>query len=200
MRELGWKQKSLVACGIGSLVACFLVAAVLVRTSTPIPVAPILFFGLVIATSLFLFGPGGKWSGLKITVVVISFLPVFWFYLIVSCEVANSLRLDNFGKQLLRYPLPEGAVLREHSFDIGVLQGNGNHCDFKATLVLESSLSERELREHFRGFTPQPAIAGSELEFLQFDISELSTSIGTGLFRVQLLDPGHSRYFDLHCT
>ena len=62
----------------------------------------------------------------------------------------NNFLLWQFQKQLFNYPLPENTKILTQKSEIGLLQGNGNHCDFEARLTIQSSNSTKAIIEHYR--------------------------------------------------
>jgi len=87
-------------------------------------------------------------------------LPVLVCLGATSAYAANEWRLARFGAQLLDAPLPRDTRETSRSSAVGVLTGNGDHCDFVVTRRLDSALPIDSLRAHFANIHLRPAIAG----------------------------------------
>lgn len=95
-------------------------------------------------------------------------------------KLINQATLFIFAQPFFNYPLPPETKEISRDMRVGVLTGNGNHCDFYANRKLETLLSEDEIRKYYRDVTfPSIALhssiaAISELEgivglFIKFD-------------------------------
>ena len=79
---------------------------------------------------------------------------------IASARLANNWRLDAFAAQLFEFPLPPGATVQSRHAAVGVLTGNGNHCDFVVRQELATELSIDAVRAHYHALELEPAITG----------------------------------------
>jgi len=114
---------------------------------------------------------------------------------IVLNTCLNNYYLSRFEKQLFDFPLPTGTVTLKKNSKIGVLTGNGNHCDFVASLEIKTDLTVAQIEGLFKNMTIKPAVSGSSTQ--QGIIVE---SISSGIKRIEIWDaPGQSG-FDLRCT
>jgi hypothetical protein len=64
--------------------------------------------------------------------------------------VSNSVKLYYFGKDLFEYPLPLRTDEVERQSEIGVLEGNSNHCDYLAERGLVTQLTRDEIEAYFQ--------------------------------------------------
>jgi hypothetical protein len=76
-----------------------------------------------------------------------------------SAHVINNWRLDQFAAQLCEYPLPASAIEIGRQAEVGVLAGNGDHCDFVARGEIASQLPLEAVRAHYTGPQLDPAIS-----------------------------------------
>ena len=67
----------------------------------------------------------------------------------------NNWQLSVFASHLFDYPLPPQTVLIAQHASVG-LEGNGNHCDFRAERELLTSLSESEIAAYYRNVKLPP--------------------------------------------
>ena len=127
--------------------------------------------------------------------LVILLLPVLLLVLIIiGNTVLNSFYLWKFEKQLYNYPLPSGAKILKKNSNIGVLMGNGNHCDFIAYVELETSKSILDIEEHYKNMTILPALSNrAQQGFIIEPVSQ-------GVIKVKIWDAPNSSNFDLRCT
>jgi hypothetical protein len=98
-------------------------------------------------------------GGMTVLATII-LLPALLVLGATSAYAANEWRLARFGSQLLEFPLPRSTREVAHVAEVGVLVGNGDHCDFVVTRRLESSLPLDSLKAHFAPLHLRPAIAG----------------------------------------
>jgi hypothetical protein len=77
-----------------------------------------------------------------------------------AARLANDYRLRCFSRALFDVPLPVGAREIARSREVGVFEGNGNHCDFRATRTLRTDLGESSLQRHFAAHAYPPVSAG----------------------------------------
>jgi len=114
-----------------------------------------------------------------------------------SAYAANEWRLARFGSQLLEFPLPRSTREVARVAEVGVLVGNGNHCDFVVTRRLESSLPLDSLKAHFGSLHLSPAISGGADGGLPLlEIREDSARH----YSVIATDAPYEGIFDLRCT
>jgi hypothetical protein len=62
----------------------------------------------------------------------------------------NTVRLTIFALPLFWYPLPAQTEVLSYRSEVGVLDGAGNHCDFRATMRLHTALTEQAIRDYYK--------------------------------------------------
>ena len=72
-------------------------------------------------------------------------------WLLVFPVVLNNFRLQQFAKNLYAYPLPPHTEVINRSAKVGLLGGNGNHCDFEARQYMRTALSQEEIEAYYQG-------------------------------------------------
>jgi hypothetical protein len=99
-----------------------------------------------------------RWA-LRLAAVVLA-LPLLLLLAIVLAGVRNDRRLARFAAQLDDYPPPPGARIVHRLAAVGMLTGNGNHCDYLARHELASALPLASVRAHYARLRLHPAIEG----------------------------------------
>jgi hypothetical protein len=76
----------------------------------------------------------------------------------------HDLNLVKFAQEFERIPLPSHTTqLGQLSKEFGVL-GNGNHCDYKVSKLVQSDLTKEQLQAYFNAFTLPPVEPEGETE------------------------------------
>ena len=127
-------------------------------------------------------------------------LPAFSGY------VANNFRLAAFADQLHQYPAPPGARVSAEGAEVGVLTGNGDHCDYIATVIVEpyEPVSRAEVERYYAGLQPRSAVPGGDGDHVRLSVeATLRESVAFGdslppLYIVQLIDI-HGPNADFRC-
>ena len=65
----------------------------------------------------------------------------------------NRLTLLVFSQRLFGYPLPPDTEVISRQMQVGVLTGNGNHCDFLASMLLRTTLGKQEIEAYYEDVT-----------------------------------------------
>lgn len=94
-----------------------------------------------------------------ITVAIVLTLPLLLLLAGWDTMRRNDRRLTEFSEQLFAYPLPPASRILRQTAEVGVLTGNGNHCDYVARLELASSLPPMAVEAHYQGLRLHPAVA-----------------------------------------
>lgn len=144
---------------------------------------------------------GLKRRHIKVVVTILAValsIPVFAAVSVAASYFVDSLRLRVFAAQLYEHPPPEGAVLIAKTATIGVLHGNGNHCDYQAEITLAGKLETSGLLRHYRTVAWRPAIVGGAGEPVRVTVSPIAGEPSS--FRVVLSDSGYGPNLDLRCA
>lgn len=64
--------------------------------------------------------------------------------------VRNNRELNEWKALLSDAPAPPGATVEDRGTEFGLLEGNGNHCDFLAWVILRSDLSDETIETHYQ--------------------------------------------------
>ena len=139
---------------------------------------------------------GRRWAA--IASVAIGAVPVLMVLGFGSAYVVNNWRLARFSAQLFEYPLPPGAREIARRSEVGLLSGDGDHCDFVATQQLATTLPLAAVRAHYAGLRLRPAIGsddggGGGLLALQVEPR-------AGGVVVTAWDPLYGDIWDVRCT
>jgi len=138
----------------------------------------------------------GRLRGILYLVAGLGALPVLVCLGATSAYAANEWRLARFGAQLLDVPLPRDTRETSRSSAVGVLTGNGDHCDFVVTRRLDSALPIDSLRAHFANVHLRPAIAGGA----DGGAPEIEIRADSARhFTVTAVDAAYYGIFDLRC-
>jgi hypothetical protein len=119
--------------------------------------------------------------------------------------IVNNVRLSIFSQPFFNYPLPPQTAVLSRETQVGLLHGNGNHCDFSASMRLHTLLSEQEVRDYYSealfptveadsGWAAISGLEGAVPVILQFDQGDphyFFASIADSTYRswLYLLDP-----------
>jgi hypothetical protein len=175
--------------------------AVLVEAAVPLPAALVLFaasfsaaFGLLVRICRSVPGRGARIAA-SIVLAVLA-LPLTVTAGALSVAFVNDLRLSKFSGQLFDHPLPPRSRAVASSSEVGILTGNGNHCDFVARLELASDLAIDQVRAHYERLHLSPAIPGGVDGGLPF-IEVARTPRGT--YSVDAIDAPYGAGLDMRC-
>lgn len=83
---------------------------------------------------------------IAVLLTVIIVLPVISYIGIVH---TNNYIADKIKKDLIAYRLPDDTVLIDSISEAGKLTGNGNGMQYMGAILVETELSEKELREYY---------------------------------------------------
>jgi hypothetical protein len=118
----------------------------------------------------------------------------------LGCDVAvNEIGARRFAAQLFDHPLPPRTRSIATVARVGVLAGNGNHCDFVAALRVESSLPQPELRAHYEALRLDPAISGGAKGGGPLVVVERTAGGDPDEWSIVATDAGYPAGFDLRC-
>jgi len=73
------------------------------------------------------------------------------YYLLFHDAMANDRRLSQITQQLKALPLPPETIEVSSHAAVGLLAGNGNHCDYFVGAVYRSQSSEEDILKHYQG-------------------------------------------------
>lgn len=94
--------------------------------------------------------------------ILFSLVALFVFFTVfipVTFIPYNRYALTNFAQGIFSIVPPQDSIVIENKKEFGSLVGNGDHCDFYASVVLQSDLSENELLEYYqRGYKGESEI------------------------------------------
>jgi hypothetical protein len=86
--------------------------------------------------------------------------PLLLLAAVTVAHVRNDQRLARFAAQLDRFPAPAGARVVHRLAAVGILTGNGDHCDFLARHEIASTQPIERIRAHYARLLLRPAIDG----------------------------------------
>lgn len=123
--------------------------------------------------------------------LLLSFLPLLCVIAGVSSHAINNWRLSVFAEQFLSSP-PSGSSVRVLQSQVGVLTGNGNHCDFIVSIGFEGPAEPAAVLRHYESLPIQHAIPGSSSE-IQLEITSAQP------FQLRATDVPNEPAFDIRC-
>jgi len=129
------------------------------------------------------------WSG----VAIVLFVPYLLATAAGVSHAINSLRLERFAAQFLDSP-PASSSASLAQTQVGVLTGNGNHCDFIVDVEIASDLSRDEIAAHYAELPIRRAIAGESSE-----VHVVVEKIADGVFRLNASDAPNGSALDFRC-
>lgn len=136
-----------------------------------------------------------SWA-LRIVAAVVA-PPLLLVLAVVLARVRNDRRLARFAEQLDRFPPPASAHVVHRLADVGLLAGNGNHCDFLVRHEITSALPLASVRAHYARLRLRPAIPEVAGDALLEVFVEPRTGGG---YIVTALDASYPDGFDDRCT
>ena len=182
-----------------SVALAFLVAYIAVRFRLPIPTITLL---TIVLLSIFTAAMSAvalsastrlrrvvSWSALAVAL-----LPMALFTGTASSHVVNSWRLQIFVRQFLVHA-PASARMSVSSAQVGVLTGNGNHCDFVVEFTVDTAIRPDQLIQHFELLPVARAIPGESSEVHM----EVVHDIAAG-YTLYVADAPNGSSLDFRCT
>jgi hypothetical protein len=124
--------------------------------------------------------------------------------IILLPKIGNWITLYRFSQPFFSYPLPpQTTVIAQHS-QYGVLSGNGNHCDYSASMTLQTALTDQEILDYYAnvsfptvgdhsGWAAIAGLYGAVPVMVRFDSQEVYISIFDGTYTDSF------RMMDLRC-
>jgi hypothetical protein len=194
LRGAAIRSLVLLLAGIGA-------AWLLVEAAVPLPAALILF-AASLSSALGLLAalcgsfPRGGARTAAYAVLAMLALPLAVAAGVLSAAFVNDLRLSKFSAQLFDHSLPPRSRAVASSSEVGILTGNGNHCDFVARLELASDLGIDEVRAHYERLHLSPAIPGGVDGGLP--IIEVSRT-PRGTYSIDAIDAPYGAGLDIRC-
>lgn len=123
--------------------------------------------------------------------LMVLFLPLLWLIAGPSSHAINSWRLSVFQHQFLSSPPPGVAVQLVRS-EVGLLTGNGNHCDFVVSISFDGPAEPSAVLAHYESLPPRHAIPGSNSE------TQLRAT-SSGPLVLTITDAPNEPAFDIRC-
>ncbi len=118
----------------------------------------------------------------------------------------NNARLDKFSDNLFNYPLPSGTEEEDRYTEMGLLGGNGNHCDYIAGKSLVTELSQGDIEAYYKDVEFPPAVSQSEYARLwgglipvRVHFADEPSADGRLCFSISISDIGNPPDFDIRC-
>ena len=108
-----------------------------------------------------------KWSLVAFPVLLIVFVVVS----VGPDTIADSRHLHQLERALAEVPTPPDTEQLDTHSGVGILVGNGNHCDFFVGTVFRSSSTSDSIRQHYAGRTFISPITSKQE---QFDVTILT--------------------------
>lgn len=95
----------------------------------------------------------GRKFNIKQTVLLLlgALLLVAIYYLLFHDAMVNDRRLSQITRQLQALPPPPGTTQLSSNAAVGLLQGNGNHCDYFVGAAYQSQSSAEDIQKHYQG-------------------------------------------------
>lgn len=159
-----------------------------------------------------------KLKGCMITFITIQLIFIILIFAVfIGNSLINDYKLNLFFKQLSNIKLPnETEVISENKY-VGKLNGNGNGIDYFAGIIIDTKLSETELKKYYENINFEAVSSSSnhdvllgivkldssqiDIEVLEryeikFDENELEHLIGDA-YLIYIYDGGYDSLFDI---
>lgn len=98
----------------------------------------------------------------RLTIIVITFIATALSLLLFHSYIKPiyNFRLERFVQNFSEIPLPEEAKLTGKRYKyFGLMEGsNSNHCDYHASMLIQTAMSKKELDKHYSQYSIPPAI------------------------------------------
>ena len=127
----------------------------------------------------------------SVVVLVVALVPSLWFIAGPTSYAVNTWRLSVFQQQFLSSP-PPGTTPELLNSEVGVLTGNGNHCDFVVSLSFSAPVDRSAVLAHYQSLHIKRAVPGESSQLL-FTFSEAKPPVLT------ISDAPNSPAFDPRC-
>jgi hypothetical protein len=127
------------------------------------------------------------------TVCLIVILILFPF---IRDVASNNRTLKYFSNNLFDFPLPKMTREIARNSEVGILVANGDHCDFKAKMTLETSLSKEEIISYYNKTMPSAKSQSQVKIDINFHDEKTNNKL---VFDIEILDDGYNTGFDLRC-
>lgn len=102
-----------------------------------------------------------KFAIKRVTFVLLGVLPIIAvFYFLFGDAITNDARLRQITSQLGTLTQPPNTVQISSRSAVGLLSGNGNHCDFFAGAVYRSQSTAEAIQQHYKGCQFQNPVTG----------------------------------------
>ena len=129
------------------------------------------------------------WTG----VAFVLFVPYLLATAAGASHAINSLRLERFAAQFLDNSPANSKVSLAQS-QVGVLTGNGNHCDFIVDIRIASNLSHDEIAAYYAAFPVRRAVAGESSE-----VRLVFEEVDDGIVMLNATDAPNGSALDFRC-
>ena len=124
---------------------------------------------------------------------IVLLVPYLVAMLVASSYIVNNWRLGRFVAQFVDNP-PEGAHVTLQRRQVGVLTGNGDHCDYVVDVDVQGALSGAAIVEHYWALPVESAVVGESAE-LRLSIE----TVADGTHRLNATDATYLSALDFRC-
>lgn len=120
--------------------------------------------------------------------------------MVIIPAVYLQLRLYTFAANLFDHALPPATIELSRVTEVGILGGNGNHCDFRAVRLLATELSKTAIEAHYHDAALPPITSESKeariwrddgLIDIRLKFEEQPADDGRLLFQLSIYDYGY---------
>lgn len=111
--------------------------------------------------------------------------------------VVNTVRMERWADRFYEISAPGGDEILESGSEYGLLEGNGNHCDRRAWIVLRTDLDPSAVESHYDH--PLDSASQSEGSPTGRDDFVTATRLDADRVRVQRFEFGGAAGLDLRC-
>ncbi|BFT69366.1 hypothetical protein [Paenibacillus sp. P36] len=135
----------------------------------------------------------------KTIIILITILLILglMFFPFVRDITSNNRTLKKFSNHLFDSTLPPMTKEITRNSEVGILVANGDHCDFRAKMTLETSLSKQEIISFYHMAMPS-AKGQSQVKInIKFHDENVNNKL---VFDIEILDDGYNTGFDLRCV
>ena len=196
-----------VAIPVAGLAVAWMLTAL--RIDPPVPLALIVWASILLASILVFQSLARRTQRLRlrsfakvavrISVGFVGSLAALVAMLLAN-TVVNQIRLVEFAQRVASAPLPPNTARVAVRKEVGLLTGNGNHCDYVTELTLETELSPETIRAHYESQRFDRAVPGETDGGITVLVSQAAAAPSErSWYAVQVIDAPNEAWLDLRC-
>ncbi|MCY6485454.1 hypothetical protein OW763_14060 [Clostridium aestuarii] len=110
--------------------------------------------------------------------------------------------MSTFANNLYTHPLPKNTKILSKDKEVGLLVCNGNHCDYRASMMLSTKLSKNYILAYYKSASVPTADKNIDKDDVKVTVEILNQrdKLGNLIFKIEIFDDGYPAGFDLRCN